>query len=447
MSNTSRIPTCNDFLYKGQKLEIVNSYKYLGMIVSNTCNINRMIEDRISKANRAAFVIRQALSVGSNVSVGLAESLFDKKISPILTYGCTIWGVPQVRNVVKLQVNQLPTGDKKDFVLNHLNCLGCNISKEDVASVRTYVKNNEITVDLYDPVLRNRIAMLAKKTPVSFNVFVWDDNKNVSYDMVHTKYCKFMLGVSKYESTTLVLGELGRYPVQQKVIRQTILFWHRLEMGTDNLLLQNAYLECKNNSHDWLNNIYHFLHKNGLGHIWDNISGLNENYLKSNIDQRLQDQYMQKYFSYVNDNLENGKSEIVNLCSDSNEYSKRGYLDIVTSPSVRSTITKLRIDANNLNDCRFRHYRKKSDTSMCTYCGIQETVKHRLLKCSKGDLEHIRETFENKCLKFFTDWGAKTPNDKLGIILNVNHWSLKEKDRSAMADIICNFLKKAYDIN
>ncbi len=77
----------------------------------------------------------------------------------------------------------------------------------------------------------------------------------------------------------------------------------------------------------------------------------------------------------------------------------------------------------------------------------QETVKHRLLKCSKGDLEHIRETFENKCLNFFSDWGAKTPNDKLGIILNVNHWSLKEKDRSAMADIICNFLKKAYDIN
>ena len=59
----------------------------------------------------------------------------------------------------------------------------------------------------------------------------------------------------------------------------------------------------------------------------------------------------------------------------------------------------------------------------------------------KADLEHVRETFDNKCLKFFSDWKVKTPNDKLCIILNVNHWSLKENDRSAMADMICNFLK------
>ncbi len=39
---------------------MVSSYKYLGIIISNTCNINKMIEDRMLKANRAAFLIRQA---------------------------------------------------------------------------------------------------------------------------------------------------------------------------------------------------------------------------------------------------------------------------------------------------------------------------------------------------------------------------------------------------
>ncbi len=48
-----------------------------------------------------------------------------------------------------------------------------------------------------------------------------DAPKKTAYDIVHTKFCKFMLEVSKYESTTLVLGELGRYPLQNKVIRQT----------------------------------------------------------------------------------------------------------------------------------------------------------------------------------------------------------------------------------
>ncbi len=279
---------------------MVSSYKYLGIIISNTCNINKMIEDRMLKANRAAFLIRQALCSGSNCSVRLAESLFDKKIMPILLYGCPIWGVPHVKNVIKLQVDQLPVNDKKEFVVNILNCIDCNISKDDIASIRAYTKNKELLVEVHDPILRNRIAYNAMRAPITFNVVVWGDTYNkTTYEMVHTKYCKFMLGVSKYESTTLVLGELGRYPLQNKVIRQTILYWHRLELGTENILLQEAFKECKLNNHEWLNDIYHFLHKNGLGHIWEGISGLKVEYLKSKIDQRLQDQYMQHYLSYI----------------------------------------------------------------------------------------------------------------------------------------------------
>ncbi len=139
---------------------------------------------------------------------------------PILLYGCPIWGVPHVKNVIKLQVDQLPVNDKKEFVVNILNCIDCNISKDDIASIRAYTKNKELLVEVHDPILRNRIAYNAMRAPITFNVVVWGDTYNkTTYEMVHTKYCKFMLGVSKYESTTLVLGELGRYPLQNKVIR------------------------------------------------------------------------------------------------------------------------------------------------------------------------------------------------------------------------------------
>ncbi len=62
------------------------------MIITYNCNINKMVDDRILKANRAAFLVRQALSAGSNVSVSLPESIFDGKIAPILLYGCPLWG-------------------------------------------------------------------------------------------------------------------------------------------------------------------------------------------------------------------------------------------------------------------------------------------------------------------------------------------------------------------
>ena len=73
-----------------------------------------------------------------------------------------------------------------------------------------------------------------------FYIFVIENHRQQSYELLYTKYCKFMLGVPKNESTTLVLGQIGRYPVPQKAIRHTILLWHRMEMGTDNILLQKA---------------------------------------------------------------------------------------------------------------------------------------------------------------------------------------------------------------
>ena len=94
-----------------------------------------MIHDRIVKANRAAFMVRQALSVGSNVSVNLAGSIFDKKISPILLYGCPIWGVPKTENTIKLQFDVLPDDDKKDFVTKSLQMITCDICASDISSI------------------------------------------------------------------------------------------------------------------------------------------------------------------------------------------------------------------------------------------------------------------------------------------------------------------------
>ena len=126
------------------------------------------------------------------------------------------------------------------------------------------------------------------------------------------------------------------------------------------------------------------------------------------------------------------------------EYSRRDYLETVTSPDVRTIITKLRIDANKLNECRFRHFRKRSDTSMCTQCGTQETVKHRLLMCTKGDLVKLRETFENKCVSLFPDWRYKSPDIKLSIILNANPCVVKDNEKVDMINTICTYIKKAY---
>ena len=54
------------------------------------------MEDRIQKANRATYLLRQATSCnGYIINIKLAIKLFDKIISPILLYGCCVWGIPK----------------------------------------------------------------------------------------------------------------------------------------------------------------------------------------------------------------------------------------------------------------------------------------------------------------------------------------------------------------
>ena len=87
-----------------------------------------------------------------------------------------------------------------------------------------------------------------------------------------------------------------------------------MEIGTDNFLLQKAFTE--ENRHGSLNDIFHhFLYRNGLGHIWENVKSLTADYLKSKIDQRQRNRYRQYYASYIQDNLASTKSVIVKLCT------------------------------------------------------------------------------------------------------------------------------------
>ncbi len=85
----------NEFTFNGEELEFVNTYKYLGMLISKNGNIQQIVEDRVKKTKRATFALKQALGTSVNTSPKLAMSLYEKQIEPILRYGCPLWGLPE----------------------------------------------------------------------------------------------------------------------------------------------------------------------------------------------------------------------------------------------------------------------------------------------------------------------------------------------------------------
>ncbi len=84
-----------------------------------------------------------------------------------------------------------------------------------------------------------------------------------------------------------------------------------MEVGTDNDLLQKAYSEGKMNELPWIKQLSIFLQNNGIGTMEAQMGNLKENYSKSKVKQRLQDQYIQKYDSYIIANSDTGKTSLV----------------------------------------------------------------------------------------------------------------------------------------
>ncbi len=436
-------PVNSVFLYNNLVLENVDTYKYLGLIISRTGNLNRMIHDRIVKTNRAAFMLQKALSVGQNVSVKLAMTLFEKQLSPILLYGCSIWGIPDRVNYIKIK-SQTPfeTQNIRNEIFTLFKHVGANFKNEDLLFVRRNTTKNEISVKLTDDACKQEIMNKLNLAPVSLLIEDFQPKQTVFFERPYTNFIKFALGISKYASNTLALGEVGRFPIQLKAIRQSILYWYRLECGTTNILLNCAYRECTENDHDWIKNIREFLSRNGLESLRQNVHLFHRNYVKYRVKNNLESQYISQYNTYTHpenkDTYE--KCAIIRTCRMDLQYKQATYLEKIESPQVRSIFTRLRIDCNNSNDCKFRSYRfKHQDTDKCTFCPNKvDSVAHVILHCQHPDVMKVRNSFYNTYSIYHSNFMNLDDNDKLYHMLNVT------TGENIATHALCSFIKRIY---
>ncbi len=163
-------------------------------------------------------MIRRAISSVNNVSVDLAMSMFDKRISPVLLYGCPIWGVPTYKFSIKLCIEGIPDKDVKTWLLEVLKSFSDGILATDIKSYRAYRSKNEVFIDFNSIGVKSRIISGFSVKPTTCNIINIQQN-NPEYEKVHSIFCKFALGISKYSSTTLALGELGRFPIESVVCK------------------------------------------------------------------------------------------------------------------------------------------------------------------------------------------------------------------------------------
>ena len=429
--------------FHGQELECVRSYKYLGLIISSEGSMKKMEVERVTKAKRASFALRQEISTTHNVSVKLHMSLFDKQIEPILLYGCPIWGMPSSNCTVKVKGDCLNNTRLKDNLHNLFEHLGhANIN---IISCRFHKKEEVAFVTLGNILDKINLLSLHNKSPVTFTIEGVEKGPESAVETFYSTSCKYALGISKYSSTTLALGELKRYPIQHRVVLLTMLYWLRLEHNTKKTLLNLAFQTIKKENHQWLKNIEYYLWKIGYRNVWENPKGWKKTSFKLAIARRLKDMYTQHFHNFRTDDINLNKCVITNTCVQS-IYGENKYLYQINSPKIRTIFTKLIVDSNCTRESRYRSYRgKKSENNLCPHCNVPQDVLHVLIHCDYPAVKRKRESFLSQYCTYARNYATKSETVQIRELLNIDP-QCHEEDKPLAQNIICSFVNHVYNI-
>ena len=90
-----RIPTfmCGE---NTRKLEVASEYFYLGTLFPSNNSMKPAVLRQIGQANRARL---KCMAMTLHLSVDMQCDLFDKLITPVLLYGCEVWGLKYIKMI------------------------------------------------------------------------------------------------------------------------------------------------------------------------------------------------------------------------------------------------------------------------------------------------------------------------------------------------------------
>ena len=411
----------------GNQIEYVSSMLYLGFEINRNGNLSGIMEDRIRKASRMSHMLLQGLRTNRNVSSKLAMSLFDKQIVPILLYGSSIWDTPKTHCLFYLegQPEHLNTRNLVSNMLNSSLNRSVHFLYARRVGKRHHSTHRKILIKLKN--YSDKLELFESAIESNYTISNFTE-KESHVEKIHHDFCKKALNISKYASNTAVELELGRFPVSNVAKGLMIKYWLRLNAGTGNMLLNEAYSECKNNYYDWLQGIQFLLTTNGFGNVWNDPTSVNKENFHHYFRQRLNEIHIQNCESKISNSNRFSTLQILDA-----EFKMQNYILRVTDPEKREIVTRLRIDLNILSTCKGQLDRQQD---LCPLCRVEpESVSHFILKCDRNSA--IRTHFFDMISAKDISFALKSDQNKLKYFLNI-------ECPNELLGICCNFLGAIY---
>ena len=229
---------------------------------------------------------------------------------------------------------------------------------------------------------------------------IWACEKMEVISKLQLRFLKLTLGVKVTTPTCMVLGEVGRYPIEIEAKCRMLGFWYGLcstshseSPKISNLMFQlcSKLYYASDYKLPWLMKVHSLLDSLGLSYIWSNQIHTIESF-KRIVKQRLMDQFIQEWQSRVAEN---------SVCSNYRLFKKKFCFEkyLTYLPSIlRQRVLKFRLSNHRLPIQQRRSLGIPRDERICTVCDSGEVGDefHYLLNCSNENVKRNRTKYVDK---------------------------------------------------
>ena len=220
---------------------------------------------------------------------------------------------------------------------------------------------------------------------------VWFNHPSPDIEIVHNKFCKYVLNLPVQAPNCFVRCELGRHSLEPYKYIRAITYWLRiLNLPNDRLpkvcyRLQKSWTETDTDC--WATQIRNLLFRMGFGDVWLNQGvGQVPQFIKV-FKTRVLDIDIQTQISDIQD-ME--KLRTYRLLK--HDFGCEEYMFCITNRSFRTVFSKLRGGFLKIACNEGRYNNRSFDERLCPLCKTDiETEYHFLLVCP--NLSHIRSKY------------------------------------------------------
>ena len=224
----------------------------------------------------------------------------------------------------------------------------------------------------------NWATLTDKKIQNFSTTSIFTDISDTKADILHRKFLKYILGISKSCPNLAVYGETGEIPLSLKGFRLLVNFWHRVNNLPNNTLAKKALLENISLRTNWIETVEKLL-------VFFTLTDAIDNTL---LFKRRANSFTQvKFTDFWYRTLDAEASNRLQFYRGTkHEFKFEEYLKLSSFESRRA-LTKIRSSDHPLEVEKGRHQNIPRERRICKLCPLSEveTEDHFLTKCTFFD--------------------------------------------------------------